>query len=822
MNTRKAISLILILAMLLTCLAGCGDGEEQVKDPMSESSTTSAAVEVPKAKYAYRPTYLPLTTDQGGDMEWIQNFCISGSSMYYVGSYNAGMVKAVDELGEPIMDPATGKQLEYEETKEGIFRMDLDTGKVEAFSGYAPREIPEGYEGYSGINAMVAGTDGTIWLMEETSTYYYDLPEDFDPETQNTYEYYVPGETYRDLTQYSAEGEKLRSVSLDLTNDGQEIYFSRLMTDSKGYFYACDYEKVYLLDPDGHLLAALGSENGYFNDMAQLSADEVGILEYDQAAQTTVFRPIDPEAKAFGEAMPLCTDIYSLYPGAGEYRYLYSDSDNVYGYAEGAEAGEKLFSWLECDVDSNNVDQFVFLTDGRVAAVERNWSSEDNSCSLILMEQVDASTLPQKQELVLGCMYLDYNLRTMIVEFNRAHDDVRIVVKDYSEYMQDGTYEDALQKLNTEILSGSMPDLLCTNNLPVERYAAKGLLVDLWPMIDGDGELSRDDLMTHLFEVLSDDGKLYQVADSFNIQTAACNGSVAQGRTSWTLEEMLEALNSLQPGAGIFGETDTKADMLTQCLSYNLNNFMDWNTGTCSFDSQAFIDILNFANSFPDEAPANYDWETAESEYSRLMTGKQLMNTIYLGSFEEIQVQAAYHGGDVAFIGFPTSGSGSGSCFTLNTAMAISATCAAPDAAWAFVRQLLLEETQTSGYIWGFPSNRHAFEAAVEQAMTAQYEIDPATGLPMVDPETGEKIEISNSGYGIGDDFMIDVYSMKQNEYDAFMALYESCGNLHTSDDSVMDIIAEEAAAFFAGQKTAEATAAMIQDRLGLYMAEQG
>ena len=106
--------------------------------------------------------------------------------------------------------------------------------------------------------------------------------------------------------------------------------------------------------------------------------------------------------------------------------------------------------------------------------------------------------------------------------------------------------------------------------------------------------------------------------------------------------------------------------------------------------------------------------------------------------------------------------------------------------------------------------------------MTAQYEIDPATGLPMVDPETGEKIEISNSGYGIGDDFMIDVYSMKQNEYDAFMALYESCGNLHTSDDSVMDIIAEEAAAFFAGQKTAEATAAMIQDRLGLYMAEQG
>ena len=71
------------------------------------------------------------------------------------------------------------------------------------------------------------------------------------------------------------------------------------------------------------------------------------------------------------------------------------------------------------------------------------------------------------------------------------------------------------------------------------------------------------------------------------------------------------------------------------------------------------------------------------------------------------------------------------------------------------------------------------------------------------------------------EDFMLDIYAMKQEEYDALMALYERCSSVYSSDQEIMDIIMEEAAAFFDGQKTAEETANLIQNRLSLYMAEQ-
>ena len=73
-----------------------------------------------------------------------------------------------------------------------------------------------------------------------------------------------------------------------------------------------------------------------------------------------------------------------------------------------------------------------------------------------------------------------------------------------------------IQKLNTEILSGMVPDLfLVDENMPIDIYAAKGVLQDLWPLIDADPELSREDLMEHFFDALSVDGKLYQIADTF-------------------------------------------------------------------------------------------------------------------------------------------------------------------------------------------------------------------------------------------------------------------------------------------------------------------
>ena len=813
---KRLTALLLIAVLTLGLFTACGEGEQQETELPGQVQQNEETTDVSSAKYAYKASYIPLTTHDGAELQYANYFCASGGYVYYVGNYSVGMVTVTDPVtGEAQIDPSTGEPYTYEETEDGLFRMDLETMTVERMEGYQPQEIPEGYQGYSYISDLMVGANGTIWLQEEAYTYTYDLPEDFDEENDDYWNYYTEGERWSGLSQYSSEGEKLQTISLDL---GEEVYINQLMMDDQGYIYASDYSQVFLLDSTGALLATLTTEDNWA-ELAQLSANQIGVISYGETGNTV--KLIDAESKDFGEEVPVLGNAYQLMPGYGDYQYLYSDSDNVYGYTEGAETGEKLFSWLDCDIDSNNVQTFAILEDGRVAALEYNWSNSDGRCNLILMEQVNPSTLPQKQELVFGCMYLDYELRPLIVQFNRSHDDVRIVVKDYSEYVQNGNYEDAIQKLNTEILSGAGPDIVAVNELPLEQYAAKGIFVDLWPFIDADQELSRDDLMTNLFDAMSIDGKLYQVAQNFSIQTAAVKSSIAAGRTSWTLDELLEALEELGPEAAIFGETDTKSQMLTQCLSFNLDSFIDWTTGQCSFDSEEFISILEFANSFPLEFETDEDyWMNAESEYSRVMSGKQLMTTAYLSSFDELQIQSALHGGDATFIGYPSE-TGCGSSFMVYGGLAITSDCADVDAAWSFVRELLLEENQADEYMYQFPTNKHAFETYVEQAMTAHYEIDPETGEPAIDPETGEKIEISTGGIGYGDDFMVELYSMKQEEYDAFMELYESCTNVYSYNDSVMSIIADEAAAYFEGQKTVEETANLIQNRISLYVAEQ-
>ena len=62
---------------------------------------------------------------------------------------------------------------------------------------------------------------------------------------------------------------------------------------------------------------------------------------------------------------------------------------------------------------------------------------------------------------------------------------------------------------------------------------------------------------------------------------------------------------------------------------------------------------------------------------------------------------------------------------------------------------------------------------------------------------------------------------MTQEQYDTVKDLIEHTNRIMRYDQSLMEIISDEAGAFFAGEKTAEETAQLIQNRVQLYLAEQ-
>jgi uncharacterized protein CbrC (UPF0167 family) len=88
------------------------------------------------------------------------------------------------------------------------------------------------------------------------------------------------------------------------------------------------------------------------------------------------------------------------------------------------------------------------------------------------------------------------------------------------------------------------------------------------------------------------------------------------------------------------------------------------------------------------------------------------------------------------------------------------------------------------------------------------------------DPETGEQVEQSKGGWG-WDDLMVEMYALKQEEADQILELINSTNRVYSYDQEIYDIIVDDAAAFFEGQKSAEETAKLIQNRVSLYVNEQ-
>ena len=807
---KRIFIFTLAAAILIGALAGCGNNAAEQNpsgtNPGSESNSANGETTAPQ--YAYQAEYLTIEVDEAYQMDYINQFCISGNDLFFCGQCITGTEPYVDEItGETVIDEETGEPIETDIYEAALFRMDLTTRETVRLEGYQSIEVPEGQQGNSYITNMLAGADGTILMIEQMSTYSFDLPENFDSSSDDPWKYYTPGESGLYLRQFDAEGQQLKSVQMSL---GEDVYPQQVLMDQEGNIYINTYDSIYILDSEGTIQAELTNDN--WAELNQIG-DQVGIVTYDETAGGRVFRAIDPATKEYGETVELPDNASRLYTGMEDYAFLFdSYGDTVYGYNQETEESEKLFSWLDCDVSSDYLESITVLDDGRIAALSRDYSGESPKYEVIFLQQVDASTLPQKQTLTLACMWLSQNVRNAVLDFNKTHDDIRIEVRDYSEYNTDDDYTAGQTKLNTEILSGKVPDILCTDNLPVSQYAGKGVLMDLWPLIDGDGELSRDDLMTHFFDVLSVDDKLYQVTSSFNIQTAVGNANIVGDRTSWTLDDLLDALDSLEDGTTIFGEGDIKSNILSSCVSRNIDSFVDWENASCNFDSQEFIDLLSFANTFPAEFDwENYDWETEEGTHSRLMNGRQLLLDAYISDFGYLQMMNAMFDGNASFIGYPST-AGNGSTFGTDGGISISATCQNVDAAWSFVRTFLMEDHQTSYYIWGFPTNRHAFEAMVEEQMTPEY---------YTDPETGEQVEQSKGGWG-WDDIQIEIMAMTQEEYDTFMRLYEACNSVYTYNEEVFNIIQQEVEPFFAGQKTAEETAKLVQDRVSLYVMEQG
>ena len=801
MNRMMKRGAALLLALTLTLgLAACGKD----KDNGTEQLTGKV--------------YVPEFLDFNLDVEYISGGCATGDAVYLMGSES-------QEREET--DPATGEILYYYDEIYSLYRIPLDGSDPVKLEAYQPTALPEGAEGNVGVESITAADDGTIWLTEHVGVYTFDLPENFNPENDDKWNYHTYEESII-RRQLDASGNEIGRVDIsDLAGKlGVEYVYANLF-DRAGNLYAVTETEIIMLDPQLNKVFSVEGED-IAGSPTLLSNGRLGLLNYiyDEEKETGAWtmKTVDPEAQDWGEEYTLPENAYNAYPGGGEYLFYYQNGDSIYGYKAGAAEGEKIFSWIDSDINRSNMEFFSFLPDGRVVVVTREWQSDNSKVELAIMTATDRSELPEKTTLTYAAMYLGYDVRSQIIEFNKTSDKYRIEVRDYSEFATAEDSSAGLTRLNTEIVAGNVPDMLETGSIPLRQYAAKGLLEDLWPFIEGDTDIGgRAGVMEHVLNAAEQDGKLYEIFTNFAIRTVAGPKNIVGDRMSWTLADLQEALAKMPEGCAIFGQTDTKTDMLSNVMAQNADSFVDWSTGQCRFDSEDFKALLAFCNSFP----AEYDWENSQDEwedpYTRIISGKQMLTSVYFSQlrWDFLENDGLFKSqGGAAFIGYPREDGGVGSGFTTNGGVAMSAACKDKEGAWSFMRTRLLSQStdeESARYWSNFPVNKADFDKMVEEAMTVQYEQDE-NGQPLLD-ENGQPIEIKETWW-ISDDLQLEQGAVTQEQYDRFMALYNATDSVYYFDEAIYDIVADMAGAYFAGDRSLDDTAAQIQSRVTLYVNE--
>lgn len=852
MKTYRMIAALLAIVMLLGVFAGCSKNSDNTTDPANPGSSTGTKTETndekaaSTSKYTYQAEFLPIPDN----IQYVNTSTISGANLYFTGSIIDGKQTYTDENGE---------EIEYDNYRSALFRMDVETGDCTELTEFQLPEVPEGWMGSTDLNTIQTGADGTLWAIYGSYTYRYNPPADLAAD-DSMYNYYEQGENKTGLLHLDADGKELKRIEFNQTDEnGNSFYVSNFFVDNSGNVYLSDWQNVYIYDQDGNKKTTVDlGENG--GELCELKAGVVGVCYYknDEAKPEEsgrVFQEIDPATgKLTGDTVKLPDSAYNFFPGDDVYDIYYDYNGNIYGYKFDTDTKDKVIDWIECDINSNNLNSYSILPDGRVIAFENTYDdqTQTNTMQLIVMTRVDAASVVNKTVLTFACMYLDWNMRDAIVKFNRASNTHRIVVRDYSEYNTDDDYTAGIQKLNTEMLSGKLPDMIDINtySMPIEQYAAKGFLTDLYELIDADADLSREDFVQPVLKALeSADGKLYQLPQTFAVDTAIALDKVVGEYDTWNLAAVKDAMTKLQDGATVFDVYRTKSDILSTCISRNIDAFVDWENGAAHFDSDEFKALLEFANSFPD----TYDWENADEEdqdsaQNRMNAGKQLMSSFYVSSLEDILYQLTGYNGKVKFVGYPSEDGTSNHAFQIDGAIAISSTCADKTAAWNFMKQFLNEEYQSSYNIWSFAINQAAFDAKLKEMMTEEYQTDD-NGNVMKD-DNGNPIRIpkvtyytdgngtmtgystGNGGVAVmqasadgsvemGENGEVNVYAMTQEQADEILGLINATTAVYGYDESIMGIITDEAAPYFAGEKSLDDTVNMIQSRVNLYVAEQ-
>ena len=599
-------------------------------------------------------------------------------------------------------------------------------------------------------------------------------------------------------------------------------YFDGIVLDSKDNLYIAADSSVLLFSSDLKFHGTIsvgGGTYSYINGLCQGKDEKIYavVMIGTDTGSTVSLIELDYDNKTQGAS-------YSNFPtGSGnrcisvgsEDDFIISDGTSLYGYSMEKQQSHTVLQWIDSDINGQYISGIDTAEDGRILVLIEDWETNENS--MALLKKTPASEVVQKQVITLGCFYPEQELLSVAIKFNRQSDKYRITFRNYfdnSNGWSQELYNDAITNMQNAVISGASPDLIELSQLNVQQLANKGALEDLKVYMDKSTTINVSDYFSNLVECYTFNDALVALPRRFYVQTMAGSSKLLGDIQGWTMKELVEFADRNQ-GKELFRYA-TKETMLSIMMQFNESAFIDWNTGKCSFDTQEFMDLLEFANRCPQE----WDYDpTAPSEMTMLEKGDLLLSTVYISQFQDLQPYMKALNNEVTFVGFPTVDGKRGNLLSVGELFGISSRSEMKEGAWEFLEYYLAGNSDSDRYNYGFSANRKQFDIEAAEAVKIQYYTDD-NGEYILDEE-GNPIQM-NTGGGMSyeDGWSIEFTVPTQQEVDTIVSIIENARPISAQNEEIMKIINEEVEGFFSGQKPVNDVADIIQRRVQMYVDE--
>ena len=601
------------------------------------------------------------------------------------------------------------------------------------------------------------------------------------------------------MYKYDYTGSLIYSYDLNFLYETYHCYPEKILVDDEDNLFILASEiysnRIFILNTDRDVI----NEQSIICDFAISHRCDIALFSTgkvivgDSSNSGYELKLIDTKNKKWGESWSLANAFRWIHSGKDERLFL-DDGTNLYEYDT---VNGNLTLRANCILSGmSSIGSFIAeLNSGQYLVLRLDYIDYINTTNVLTVLDNRVTTEKTPVILKLATMYDNY-LRNSVLLFNSKNKDVKIDIVDYSIY--NSYYGDSTGTIRmvTDIITGNALDIYDLSTMPVDKFITKKMLVDLYEFMDNDSEIDRNDYLENILSACENDGKLYELIPWYYIVTVAGRTKDVGEGIGWTFNEFKQVVDSM-PDKRPFGTNLTRYKFLEYALFLNNSEFIDWSVGKCHFESDYFIDTLKFASTLPSTSLGDA-WNYGSED---IFNGKQIFIFEDINIINTVNTIHSLFQDDITFKGFPAS-EGSGNVIATYLSLGISSGSKYKDEAWSFLKEFITENYQ----------NTVPLSYAMLPIMTSSLDKIMAA----------HRNEVSAWGGQLYiDGFLLQTY--KDPDYDISKAyeLIKSTDRVMHTDLDLLNIVFEEAEAFFASDKSAEETARIIQSKALIYVNEQ-